>query len=1594
MEMVSRGTPLQSLKAAVQELFDLYLGGTRSGKNEYIGKDCLVYPAQKQIVAANKSKPPNNDQFAIDFKLLQSQFPDQEQLRVVVESTLASLLASCSGHSVQVEFLLSAVHSFSRLKILNWDSFLLLLLRAASAFESSGQTKLSAQSGASSLSGVSVQAAHTPSVGMPQVSTPAPPTSPASAIIGSPSYSIVDPSVNQSPAKVSDPSLNGLPNKATPVQRGLKVATWLRQLVCKLILLASEASDLHPVTCLEVVSQMVQWIHTWDTTDADTNEEEKLPKSFHRQANQTEWLYKCLEVIKVFVNEDKGRLPFYALLHDRTQLQIDNWPDDEVLFTFFLEVHRRRDRIASYMQMLDQHLQCPTFATLRMIAFTYQGAVCEPLYGEDVAAAVSRGTVEWERALRCLKHGLRAIPSSDWWRRVLITAPRFSVQQQTNSARQGYFVSSMPNFVFTAEMTCEAVVGRILELMQPSATGNTSTQSPDGAGDRWQEWLSFVDLFFFLVRHGYLDILEFIDVLATYSDNHAIRSNHVTWLLAQVFRLETVTTAMSSDPKKVETTQKILSFHIEEHPTDQNGNISPQDVLLDFVSGSQIMRLWTINRSMMEHLVGKHVPEHLQKGKQIDEWWKQFGKGERVLEFSNLDDKSMGMFWVMSLTMSQPVCEAMMSWMKTNNVLEIMLGQSGDRLLVYQETQPLSMTLLSGLSLHVCTRFLGLIEDQIFGTQVLPSIAMMETYARLLLIAPLTLFRCHVTGMMNKYQQSIGKSGISISILELLNYRLLPLYRYHGKVKQLLYDIAKIVITMKAKRGEHRLFRLAENLCLNLILSLPEVILFRKELKGATTEFSETLNRAMIINLAFTIKTRGIAEFEQQVILAPAIDQILANSFHSWSEKTLRYFPSLLREILVARPDKRNQTIQGWQQAENTMIHQCRQLLSPTADPSHHLNFFNPMFSQLRQYLCAATWILLDKQPDSVSTVHLGRLLKELSAEEVTANIYVMVDVLLFNAQLYIQHGHAVQDVLYRISTALAGLVWNQEIFPFDILLLALADRDDDPVALRIVICLLFESPEFEQRVQNHCKSRGSPEHWLNHGLFQRAEPQAALGGHLIGKDRFPVYFDDMCVRALPVFTLLLYRFIENEALEIAERLLEKYSILFTYHPNRFTFVRDTLAYFYGHLPSKFVIRLLSNLDLTKIPFSDAFLQDIPISSSGNFSDYLSNLLINLVNLVVPPLASKFSMESNLGGGTKPLVSPLMSSSLPELPKAFYQHQDPGTYPQLVLETAVIELLSLRHPCNHIVSSLVHITVRVQPPGQSQSHLSTTSISNAQNVTSSNPKSPLLPSSPPAAGVDSFVNSTVSSASSTNAATTQNLATSSPLMIQACGLLLAQLPTPFHLALYSEAARIFKDCWWMTDSNKLNWEMDAAYGYSVWDPTWAVENGTSTMIGNMLALLHVFSSHLSFDWLEGMHAVISLQRPIMSVAQLRLAFRIIGPLLPRLVISKPLFTKTLALLFTILADVFGQKSQPASSINIDEISDIVDFLHHAVMLDGQASGKTRPETLLLCSKAVDRLHADLQPLFRHLSTDTNVSVYAATHPKLVQRPPSPLMGVV
>jgi hypothetical protein len=114
---------------------------------------------------------------------------------------------------------------------------------------------------------------------------------------------------------------------------------------------------------------------------------------------------------------------------------------------------------------------------------------------------------------------------------------------------------------------------------------------------------------------------------------------------------------------------------------------------------------------------------------------------------------------------------------------------------------------------------------------------------------------------------------------------------------------------------------------------------------------------------------------------------------------------------------------------------------------------------------------------------------------------------------------------------------------------------------------------------------------------------------------RFPLFFDDMCLRALPVIPLIIYRLIENDATETAERLLAAYHPLIFYHPSRFSFVRDTLSYFYGHLPTKLVLRLLSSMDLPKVcttfPYKCSLCSNVAlINEVVKGDDSLKNLLI------------------------------------------------------------------------------------------------------------------------------------------------------------------------------------------------------------------------------------------------------------------------------------------------------------------------------------------------------------------------------------------------
>lgn len=263
--------------------------------------------------------------------------------------------------------------------------------------------------------------------------------------------------------------------------------------------------------------------------------------------------------------------------------------------------------------------------------------------------------------------------------------------------------------------------------------------------------------------------------------------------------------------------------------------------------------------------------------------------------------------------------------------------------------------------------------------------------------------------------------------------------------------------------------------------------------------------------------------------------------------------------------------------------------------------------------------------------------------------------------------------------------------------------------------------------------------------------------------------------------------------------------------------------------------------NLVKIPFSESFPQHIALSNSSACPppDYFASLLLGLVNNVIPPLGSSSKSGSILDASYLSSRCPPNKTSITnqsgqtnvsEVQKAFYQIQDPGTYTQLVLETAVMELLSLPVSASQIVASLVQIVVHIQSTLiQSSNGLHGTSNSSGQTS--------VLPTSPSGGSTDSMNASR--SAPPVSGLNTSNFVSRSGytcqqlscLLIQACGLLLAQLPQDFHIQLYLEVSRLVKETWWLTDGKRSPSELDSAVNYALLDPTWAAQDNTSTAIG-------------------------------------------------------------------------------------------------------------------------------------------------------------------
>ncbi|GFS36200.1 hypothetical protein Acr_00g0044590 [Actinidia rufa] len=261
------------------------------------------------------------------------------------------------------------------------------------------QPMVAVTSASLSQSGILPSSSTIPSSSNFQSSNPASPLASVHGI-GSPAQSANEPlsCTTLSPMKSSDITCTGQQSttRANASIRDNAISS-LRQLCCKIILIGLE-SNLKPVTHADIFHHVLNWLVNWDQRQQGVDELDGA-KSWKHDKALIEWLHICLDVIWLLVENDKCRVPFYELLRSGLQF-IENIPDDEALFTLILEIHRRRDMMAMHMQMLDQHLHCPTFGTQRLLSqattnvsgeavtnmryspITYPSVLGEPLHGE------------------------------------------------------------------------------------------------------------------------------------------------------------------------------------------------------------------------------------------------------------------------------------------------------------------------------------------------------------------------------------------------------------------------------------------------------------------------------------------------------------------------------------------------------------------------------------------------------------------------------------------------------------------------------------------------------------------------------------------------------------------------------------------------------------------------------------------------------------------------------------------------------------------------------------------------------------------------------------------------------------------------------------------------------------------------------------------------------------------------------------------------------------------------------------------------------------------------------------------------------------
>ncbi|KAI7901563.1 uncharacterized protein BX663DRAFT_513291 [Cokeromyces recurvatus] len=481
------------------------------------------------------------------------------------------------------------------------------------------------------------------------------------------------------------------------------------------------------------------------------------------------------------------------------------------------------------------------------------------------------------------------------------------------------------------------------------------------------------------------------------------------------------------------------------------------------------------------------------------------------------------------------------------------------------------------------------------------------------------------------------------TILQLMNYRFIRFLKWSSLSSGLLHYIRYSISSLENRQC----YQTLESFAINIIHMQVDVKLLRSlddphRDKLIWFAESEMLARHTVYTISRLIKTRGQAD-----IKTDQIHRVLSNLYEykiEWSNEAISYFPTAVRSfyetVNTSTPSRPSFTPQRVQQLISSNKAIMSYLLQGIPEVEGMVVHFFSTLENQSSLLCALWVIVITRNTtDCFHLPSVRRLLLLIPPSRMATNTIDFIDFIL-----NVEYPLNSSEVIYKF---LDSFIWKYQWINFNHVIFALVkgsgSLERTNKAMHFLRYLLFESPEFQKRVQKWDSLGFSPRPWTEEkfheklmsylreypeyyefeafAMRQSYEPALDLPHQ---QTKLPIYFSNVVNDFIVSMETLIMRLIEYSQKELLMKLLDTYGHLFYQHQCPLSFVTSLLLYYHSSetlrdpLILKRILRLLDFNQYTFVPEAKHYALHYEDDGSRFDTEYFERVIYKLAGNLNP----------------------------------------------------------------------------------------------------------------------------------------------------------------------------------------------------------------------------------------------------------------------------------------------------------------------------------------------------------------------------------------